>query len=259
MHWSPVSAWSTLCFCLCWLSLCTDLVSQNKTGTRIMLYVSFGADICFTGECEESEGTDIPLELEKWAGPMMSVCLIHSDPVDWLSGHVDEWISVHGAELVQWSELIAKQSAQVSFSCVTCIIKLKQKHSLQCISALVWTCSYADLESYYCELFLMNELTLLCFCFLRKKRFTFITSITEYVGRVHVQLFSLYVCTVAADTVLFPEPPVMPMEKPAPLNKRKKLSKIITDLSHITQDGKAGMKLHAYKIKFPYAQCSSFI
>lgn len=45
--------------------MCTDLVSLDKTETNIELYVSFGADICLTGECGESEGTDIPLELEK--------------------------------------------------------------------------------------------------------------------------------------------------------------------------------------------------
>lgn len=48
---------------------------------------------------------------------------------------------------------------------------------------------------------------------------------------------------VIINTVLSPEPAVMPLGTPAQLNKRKKLSKIITDLSHITQDGKAGMKL----------------
>ncbi|MED6245468.1 hypothetical protein ATANTOWER_003635 [Ataeniobius toweri] len=36
--------------------------------------------------------------------------------------------------------------------------------------------------------------------------------------------------------------PAMPLGTPAPLNKRKKPSKIITDLSHISQDGKADVK-----------------
>lgn len=77
-----------------------------------------------------------------------------------------------------------------------------------------------------------------------------------------IRFFFLYVCNpniVTANILLSPEPPVMPLGKPAPLNKRKKLTKIITDLSHIAQDGKAGMKLHEYEIKFPYAQYSSFI
>lgn len=34
------------------------------------------------------------------------------------------------------------------------------------------------------------------------------------------------------------ETPEMPVGTPAPLNKRKKAPKIITDLAHITQDGK---------------------
>lgn len=46
----------------------------------------------------------------------------------------------------------------------------------------------------------------------------------------------------------------MPLKAPAPQNKRKKLSKIITDLSHITQDGKADMKWHEHETKIPYGQ-----
>lgn len=34
------------------------------------------------------------------------------------------------------------------------------------------------------------------------------------------------------------EAPEMPVGTPAPLTKRKKAPKIITDLAHITQDGK---------------------
>lgn len=34
------------------------------------------------------------------------------------------------------------------------------------------------------------------------------------------------------------EPPAMPLGTPAPLYKRKKISKIVTDLSHVAQDGK---------------------
>lgn len=74
-HCWPIPPWTTAFFCLCWLSLCADLVSPNKTEVHIKLYVSFGADICFVGECRKSEGTDIPLELEKWGGPMFYVCL----------------------------------------------------------------------------------------------------------------------------------------------------------------------------------------
>lgn len=74
-----------------------------------------------------------------------------------------------------------------------------------------------------------------------------------------VSIFFSYPNIVTANNMFFPEPPVMPVGTPASLNKRKKLSKIITDLSHITQDGKAGMKLHKYETRFPYAQYSSFI
>lgn len=62
----PEASVSTITwFCLHWHSLCTDLVSPNKTETHIELYVSFEADICFTRECKKSEGTDILFELEK--------------------------------------------------------------------------------------------------------------------------------------------------------------------------------------------------
>ena len=84
-----------------------------------------------------------------------------------------------------------------------------------------------------------------------RKSFTFITSITtEYEQKTYVQT---YICNhniVTADTVFFPEPPVMPLGKPAPLNKRKKLSKIITDLSHINQDGKAGMNMCSASLSY---------
>ena len=50
--------------------------------------------------------------------------------------------------------------------------------------------------------------------------------------------------------MFFPELLAMPLGKPAPQNKRKKLAKIITDLSHITQDGKAGMEWHEYETMF---------
>lgn len=38
--------------------------------------------------------------------------------------------------------------------------------------------------------------------------------------------------------MFLPETAEMPVGTPAPLNKRKKAPKIITDLAHITQDGK---------------------
>lgn len=60
-------------------------------------------------------------------------------------------------------------------------------------------------------------------------------------------------------SIFYPDSPVMPLGTPAPLTKRKRLSKIITDLSHITQDGKADMKLHEYETEFPYTKYSSFI
>lgn len=41
---------------------------------------------------------------------------------------------------------------------------------------------------------------------------------------------------------------VMPLGTPAPVNKRKKPSKIITDLSHISQNGKANMKCNEHEI-----------
>lgn len=43
----------------------------------------------------------------------------------------------------------------------------------------------------------------------------------------------------------------MPLGTPAPLTKRKKPSKIITDLSHIPQDGKAYIKWRDYETKLP--------
>lgn len=52
------------------------------------------------------------------------------------------------------------------------------------------------------------------------------------------------------NTVLFVEPPAMPLRTPAPLNKRKKLTKIITDLSHVTQDGKTVRNIHKCKTTF---------
>lgn len=38
--------------------------------------------------------------------------------------------------------------------------------------------------------------------------------------------------------VFWAETPEMPVGTPAPIHKRKKAPKIITDLAHITQDGK---------------------
>lgn len=95
---------------------------------------------------------------------------------------------------------------------------------------------------------------------LEKKSFTVITSITaKYAEKSMLKLFFNYVCNpniITTNIMFFPEPPDMPLGTPAPLNKRKKLAKIITDLSHITQDGKAGMKLHEYETKSPYVNAA---
>lgn len=58
----------------------------------------------------------------------------------------------------------------------------------------------------------------------------------EIIAKQHLSL------TITANGIFFPNPPVMPVGTPVPVNKRKKPSKIITDLSHVTQDGKADMK-----------------
>lgn len=76
--WSNISTWTPTCSCLCLLIMCTALVSRDKTETNIDLNVSLGPDICSWGKCVESEGTDIPLELEKRAGFHVAVCPIQS-------------------------------------------------------------------------------------------------------------------------------------------------------------------------------------
>lgn len=57
------------------------------------LHVSFGADICFTGVCRECEGNDIPLELEKWGGHILSVWYIW---VTWI--HVKQLFMIIGVD-----------------------------------------------------------------------------------------------------------------------------------------------------------------
>lgn len=53
-----------------------------------------------------------------------------------------------------------------------------------------------------------------------------------------------------ADTVFCFEPPAMPQKTPPPVNKRKKIAKIITNLSHVTQDGKTSRKMNRERGKF---------
>lgn len=130
VHRSLISAYAKACSCLCRVSLCTDLVTSNTTETRIKLYVSVGTDMCFTGECGESEVTDIPLEPEKWAGAMLSVCLLHSGPMDSLFRGC--W----------WLYVLTVK---------------KQKHSLKCSWTLIRGGGCVDLESYYYQLISLNR------------------------------------------------------------------------------------------------------
>lgn len=83
-----------------------------------------------------------------------------------------------------------------------------------------------------------KALPLLCFCLSKERGPLSLLLLLLNVNQ-------LYVCSpscVHVNTMFFPELLAMPLGKPAPQNKRKKLAKIITDLSHITQDGKAGME-----------------
>lgn len=65
------------------------------------LYVSFGADICFTRECRESRGTDIRLELEKWGGAQ-GVCLsVRYCHVSWI--HFQGLLEATGVDGEEWA------------------------------------------------------------------------------------------------------------------------------------------------------------
>lgn len=59
----------------------------------------------------------------------------------------------------------------------------------------------------------------------------------------------MFVHILPHNTIFFAENPAMPLGTPAPLHKRKQISKIITDLSHVTQDGKTDGNFDEYDTK----------
>lgn len=95
---------------------------------------------------------------------------------------------------------------------------------------LPWTCKTSRPDAVCLSVSLQLCLSQISFvCFQREISFQhdWVCSFWKY-----ADLFFYY------NAMFLAEAPEMPVGTPAPLNKRKKAPKIITDLAHITQDGK---------------------
>ncbi len=80
-----VSLFMCLCLCLCVQILCPQTKLKHTLSYRFPLEQTSVS----LGNVGNLRALTSPLELEKWAGPKLSAGLIHSGPVDSLSGVVD--------------------------------------------------------------------------------------------------------------------------------------------------------------------------